>query len=294
MSPPDNRVPSKYQERAWTFQEQLMSRRAIHFASGAIEWQCNHGSQAEYDLLLPDHLYKRSDFQFQSITRNMPTPMGLNTAIGLYNQRELSFPEDAFAAFAGVQSMLERNHADRFLYGLPGFWRNSSTGIRFPPPCLIEANKKHRRYKQRISLPEPSVLTCAARPYRLRAYGTNGMGTAFPCGSYDQMVNMLATYSSTTARTWKHLNHPKAHTQWSLLQLAKDTPQMYQWSEKTGTCFQAKKGLVNNVVSEGIFSEHPRHATSYYGSSGSMVLLTGRQAARLLQRLGSRIERRSL
>jgi hypothetical protein len=122
MSPPDNRVPSKYQERAWTFQEQLMSRRAIHFASGAIEWQCNHGSQAEYDLLLPDHLYKRSDFQFQSITRNMPTPMGLNTAIGLYNQRELSFPEDAFAAFAGVQSMLERNHADRFLYGLPEFW----------------------------------------------------------------------------------------------------------------------------------------------------------------------------
>jgi hypothetical protein len=166
MSPPDNRVPSKYQERAWTFQEQLMSRRAIHFASGAIEWQCNHGSQAEYDLLLPDHLHKRSDFQFQSITRNMPTPMGLNTAIGLYNQRELSFPEDAFAAFAGVQSMLERNHADRFLYGLPEFWfditlnwtPSSHEGIVRRVP-----SEQHRSFRQPYQLPSWSWLGWAGQ-----------------------------------------------------------------------------------------------------------------------------------
>jgi hypothetical protein len=118
-----------YHTRAWTFQEFHFSLRRLVFANDAVEWHCEHGQMRE-DVIM--ELPKPGDQDFVRLSRRptsnqwfrtaMPTPSSMIDLVDAYNVLNLSYPEDAFPAFAGVQSLLERLYQPGFLYGLPEFW----------------------------------------------------------------------------------------------------------------------------------------------------------------------------
>ncbi|KAH6851509.1 heterokaryon incompatibility protein-domain-containing protein [Alternaria rosae] len=125
----DSRDPNSYYTRAWTFQEFGFSLRRLVFADNAVEWHCERGRLREDTIsVLPEP----SDGQYfdgfrrptvhRLLTDRMPTPQLLNNLVSAYNTRNLSFPEDALPAFAGIQSLLELFYQSGFLYGLPIFW----------------------------------------------------------------------------------------------------------------------------------------------------------------------------
>jgi len=122
-----------YQTRAWTFQEYNFSLRRLVFHMDAVEWHCDHIHTRE-DLIekVPEPVDNDDDdvrplsspFSTvpQKLATELPTPFLLANLVNAFNVRNLSFPEDAFPAFAGIQSLLEQFYQPGFLYGLPEFW----------------------------------------------------------------------------------------------------------------------------------------------------------------------------
>jgi hypothetical protein len=119
-----------YHTRAWTFQEYQFSFRRLVFHNDAVEWHCQHGQMHEdvvsetfdrrwdtYDV----SRYSRTTVH-QMFASSLPTLGSLARLVYDFNGRKLSFPEDAFPAFTGIQGSLEQFYQVSFLYGLPEFW----------------------------------------------------------------------------------------------------------------------------------------------------------------------------
>ena len=115
-------VRDVYHDRAWTFQENLFSKRKLIFEKNSVRWQCQ--SSEWYEELLPD---SRVDDRFVGLTERwlhstVPTLSKISGIIMDYNQKKLTFPEDAFSAFAGIQIMLHRTYPSGLIYGHPEFF----------------------------------------------------------------------------------------------------------------------------------------------------------------------------
>ena len=125
----NSRNGGAYYTRAWTFQEFQFSLRRLVFEDDAIEWHCERGGMREYvfekapksNSFAPDGLDPRSTVHTQ-LAAAMPTLMSLEFIIDAFNIRNLSFPEDAFPAFVGIQNLIEQTYQPGFLYGLSEFW----------------------------------------------------------------------------------------------------------------------------------------------------------------------------
>jgi hypothetical protein len=96
-----------------------MSTRKLIFEKGGVEWQCGHGVQYEHLQSAIDHLH-HVDGPHRWM-KGMPTLQSFNSLL-CYNTLELSFPEDAFAAFVGIQGMLHQSYLNGLVYGMPEFW----------------------------------------------------------------------------------------------------------------------------------------------------------------------------
>ena len=108
-----------YHGRAWTFQENLFSTRRLIFEKASVRWQCQ--SSEWHEELLPD---SRVDDRFVAYAERwfhsaVPTLSNISDLIMDYNQKKLTFPEDAFSAFAGIQTMLHRVYPFGLIYGHP-------------------------------------------------------------------------------------------------------------------------------------------------------------------------------
>jgi hypothetical protein len=104
--------------RAWTFQESLISRRKIIFHNGRVEWRCQHHLILE-DCNLPFDVWSY-DLQFANLRvytwPNLPQYVDL---VQQYCQRQLSYDDDALAAFAGVLDLFSQSFPGSFHFGLP-------------------------------------------------------------------------------------------------------------------------------------------------------------------------------
>jgi hypothetical protein len=119
-----------YHTRAWTFQEYQFSFRKLVFQDDAVEWHCQHGQMREdvirgaLDRNRGTYYvggYKRISVH-QEFASSLPTPGSLVHLVNDFNERKLSYPEDALPAFIGIQGSLEQIYQVSFLYGLPEFW----------------------------------------------------------------------------------------------------------------------------------------------------------------------------
>ena len=135
---------SKWNTRAWTYQERLLSKRFLIFTPQGVYWQCRTMIRMEDVFLESEGVYDSEMMSFADrlrfldvdaqwsgdegegipITKNQirfmrsPTLTQYMWALEEYTQRELSFPQDILNAFAGIQRILELG-LHSLWYGLP-------------------------------------------------------------------------------------------------------------------------------------------------------------------------------
>jgi hypothetical protein len=114
--------------RGWTFQEALFSRRTLSFDDGRVWWNCNCASFEEDFKPLPGyvrqpHYGSSATFPNDRSRRTFSTPLpdllGFWSLVDNYNNKNLTNPEDAQAAFAGITTTLTPSFYDGFVCGIP-------------------------------------------------------------------------------------------------------------------------------------------------------------------------------
>ncbi|KAL8685313.1 MAG: hypothetical protein Q9218_007845 [Villophora microphyllina] len=114
----ENEIPLIYYDRAWTFQEMLFSKRRLIFQDNIVRWHCQTCDWRE-DILphgKVEYIWSGSELWLENL---VPGLGDLSDIIGDYNTRTLTYPEDAFSAFAGIQMMLHRIFPFGLIYGHP-------------------------------------------------------------------------------------------------------------------------------------------------------------------------------
>ncbi|KAI3327017.1 heterokaryon incompatibility protein-domain-containing protein [Xylariaceae sp. AK1471] len=104
---------SRWNDRAWTFQERLFSKRRIYFDAGHVYGNCSKErwqekpedeDETEWAMTISGQpqgmLYRPSELSPDSFT-------AYSGIISQYTPRKLTFPEDILRAFAGVGNVLE-------------------------------------------------------------------------------------------------------------------------------------------------------------------------------------------
>ncbi|KAK1969091.1 HET-domain-containing protein [Colletotrichum sublineola] len=114
---------SEWNERAWTFQERLLSRRCLIFTNGRIYFQCRSTGMSEdifgdkrgagwsLDLVdAPLQMFRQLD------NRSVWVYM---KCVELYTERKLTQAKDIQAAFSGMANLMEGRMRAPFIHGLP-------------------------------------------------------------------------------------------------------------------------------------------------------------------------------
>ena len=112
--------------RAWTFQEEICSRRVLYFAHGSFRWACRTCRWSEESSAADCMSTYASSEQLQLSLdsprlSSSPLPQ-LSEYQGLvngFNTRALTFPEDALLAFAGISARLGDKFEGGMISGMP-------------------------------------------------------------------------------------------------------------------------------------------------------------------------------
>ncbi|EYB33373.1 hypothetical protein FG05_10578 [Fusarium graminearum] len=116
-----------YHNRGWTFQEYSFSSRKIVLLDHELHWMCACTTWHEEVTLYTeiDHIFS---YQFDLLTAGFPADFCLTQYAMDYNQRFLTFQEDALPAISGLLSVLSRSFEGGFLYGIPEMFFEHSLG----------------------------------------------------------------------------------------------------------------------------------------------------------------------
>lgn len=109
---------NEYYSRAWTFQENRMSRRKIIFKKKELHWQCQCSVWHE-ELILNAETDKYIDLRQNVITAGFPDLGSLSHVLSNFNETKLRYDEDALPAISGLLSVFSRSFTGGFLYGIP-------------------------------------------------------------------------------------------------------------------------------------------------------------------------------
>ncbi|KIX93367.1 uncharacterized protein Z520_11010 [Fonsecaea multimorphosa CBS 102226] len=122
--PPEASIEaSRWNKRAWTFQERLLSKRCLIFTGGRIYFQCR--STVVSEDIFADHDgagwsldLVRSPLQMLS-QLNIRALWFYTHCVSLYTLRELHEPFDILSAFSGMCKLMESTMHSPFIFGLP-------------------------------------------------------------------------------------------------------------------------------------------------------------------------------
>lgn len=111
-------------QRAWAYQERLLSPRILHFTSHDIIFECNSytifegGKSTDMGNWMGSE-EKRLVWQFPGGTFHAPYDRWL-AIVRLYPAKALTYPEDRFPALSGIAQFFQRQTKDAYIAGL---WR---------------------------------------------------------------------------------------------------------------------------------------------------------------------------
>ncbi|KAI5920482.1 heterokaryon incompatibility protein-domain-containing protein [Camillea tinctor] len=152
--PPEMSIAaSHWNNRAWTFQERLLSKRCVIFADGKIYFQCRSTSMSEdifTDLNGEGWSLDLVNAPLQSLSQLSQRAMWFYmTCILEYTKREIYEPFDILAAFSGMCKLIEGTLKAPLIFGLPTshfdlalLWEH-----RVPASRLKEAKTNDAKYK---------------------------------------------------------------------------------------------------------------------------------------------------
>lgn len=114
-----NYPQTPYFKRGWTFQEYLVSKRRLIFEQQALRWQCSRCAWHE-DIAYsngPEAAFKNN--WMNDIVGGFPSLGGYGYILLEYNNRQLTYVEDALPALTGLLAVLSQKYEGGFLCGLP-------------------------------------------------------------------------------------------------------------------------------------------------------------------------------
>ncbi|KAH7399198.1 heterokaryon incompatibility protein-domain-containing protein [Phaeosphaeria sp. MPI-PUGE-AT-0046c] len=122
--PPESAIrTSTWASRAWTFQERLLSPRALIFVDGRVYFQCRSTGMSEDVVADKEGAGWSLDLvhaPLQILRQVDKKPLWVyNKAVELYTRRSLTNKEDILAAFSGTCRMLEARMSGPIVFGLP-------------------------------------------------------------------------------------------------------------------------------------------------------------------------------
>ncbi|KAF5549076.1 heterokaryon incompatibility protein [Fusarium mexicanum] len=120
-----------YYQRGWTCQEYAMAKRKIIFYNHEVNWVCSCSLWHE-ELTLFTEIYNELNPQFKCVMAGFPDDSCLSRYFNEYNQRSLTFEEDALPALSGLLSVFSRSFEGGFLYGIPEMFFEHSLCWRAP------------------------------------------------------------------------------------------------------------------------------------------------------------------
>lgn len=115
---------SAWNHRAWTFQEQIFSRRLLVFDNTSVAWECHcavwiEGMEANEGQCQNNREMVAQGFSFGI----QPSLRDYARHVAEFNRRELSYPEDALDAFGGILTTLSSTaFVGGFICGLPAMF----------------------------------------------------------------------------------------------------------------------------------------------------------------------------
>tara|TARA_R110002003_G_scaffold112_7_gene9586 strand:- start:1201 stop:3813 length:2613 start_codon:yes stop_codon:yes gene_type:complete len=113
---------SRWATRGWTYQEQILCKRAVVFMMGGFFWDCHCSVWDGVDLFPGqdfDGVQLRADMGQRFSTRWWPDFSFYLDLICPYNGREFSYPQDALLGISGVLNALGKSFPGGFVHGLP-------------------------------------------------------------------------------------------------------------------------------------------------------------------------------
>jgi hypothetical protein len=119
-----------WNERGWTFPEYVFSRRRLIFVADSVRWECGKGClweehsqrgilptperSSEYE---PDNVAIRRTTGSAALT--FADMLAFQTLVNGFNDRQLTYADDAMDAFSGVLTALAPKFIGGFLWGSP-------------------------------------------------------------------------------------------------------------------------------------------------------------------------------
>ncbi|UKZ83903.1 hypothetical protein TrVFT333_011718 [Trichoderma virens FT-333] len=123
QSPESNIEDSVWNQRAWTFQERLLSRRCLIFTKGQVYFQCRSTGMSEdifVDKTGQGWSLDLTGAPLQTLTQLRQRALWFYiNCVGLYTKRDLHEPFDILAAFNGMCKLIEGTLRSPFTFGLP-------------------------------------------------------------------------------------------------------------------------------------------------------------------------------
>ena len=113
------RKVSVYDERGWTFQEQLLSRRILSFTGNGLEWRCAEAFAKEQNLEVTRFANTIVDSNIVRADTLWPCLKKWDRLLSLYLKRRLTYEEDILRAFSGILESLSSSMLGGFFFGLP-------------------------------------------------------------------------------------------------------------------------------------------------------------------------------
>jgi Heterokaryon incompatibility protein (HET) len=114
---------SRWNTRAWTFQERLLSNRCLIFTAGRVYFQCRSTGMSED--IYADREGAGWSLDFVDAPMQMFKQLPLRAfwvytkVLTLYTHRELTQPSDILAAFGGMKNLFKKTMKAPFIFGLP-------------------------------------------------------------------------------------------------------------------------------------------------------------------------------
>jgi hypothetical protein len=157
-------MQTKWYSRGWTFQEYIFSRRRVIFHNHTVNWECLcsswHESQnmsrvASYDKPIEESNSRGLATRAYTPSTGLkltpwPDMLRYTRLTSLFNERDLTFPEDVLDAYAGCLHHLSRVFPEGFISGLPA--------MCFDAALLWQPWTRMKRRQTRRLSPDEAVL----------------------------------------------------------------------------------------------------------------------------------------
>ena len=143
------RSPTVYDDRGWTFQEQMLAKRVLKFTESGMHWICQSCDWREQQV---DWTFPLSGWNSGNTNLKYPYSVWPNVKLWdnllqNYLKRHLTYEDDILRAFTGITQILSGGFPGGFHFGLPELFfdaallwrpesflerRTSNTGVALP------------------------------------------------------------------------------------------------------------------------------------------------------------------